>query len=426
MTGDRPKARRSPLASSRWPLSWILAWRYLKGRRSRILTATAGAALVAVTLGVTAMVVAMALMSGYTGDLQRKLIGLQGEISVSPALRGLDAEAAADSLRGIEGVLRVGRVAYAEGSVSSAAAPEGEGVVIRGIESDGLPGLRTRAKLEADVDLFSGDLIDGGRLPGVVLGQQLQDRLGVETGDTLRLVVLSGGERDVRFRYRSVRVAGSFTTGFAEFDARWLLMERGRLENLRGEIGLDAIELEIADDADPQAVTGTAQRLLGDMWFVQRWRSLNRELFAALELQETLLFFVLGLIVLVSTFNVAATLVILVRERTGDIGVLSALGLEPRQLWWSFTGYGLALGAVGTALGVAIGGGASWLITRYELIRFDPDVAAIYFIESVPFDVELGDVALIVTFSLLVTFLACAFPARRAASLGPADALRKE
>ena len=402
-------------------MSWVLAWRYLKGRRSRILTATAGAALVAVTLGVTALVVAMALMSGYTGDLQRKLIGLQGEISASPALRGLDIEAAAEQLRGVDGVLRAGRVAYAEGSVSSVAAPDGEGVVIRGVESDGLPGLRERAKLEADLDLF-----EGGRFPGVVLGQQLQERLGVRTGDSLRLVVLSGGERDVRFRYRSVRVAGSFTTGFAEFDARWLLMERGRLEELRGEIGLDAIELEIAEGADPEAVTEAAQRLLGEMWFVQRWRSLNRELFAVLELQETLLFFVLGLIVLVSTFNVAATLVILVRERTGDIGVLSALGLAPRQLWWSFTGYGLALGAVGTALGVAIGGGASWLITRYELIRFDPDVAAIYFIESVPFDVEMGDVVLIVSFSLLVTFLACAFPARRAAALGPADALRKE
>ena len=262
--------------------------------------------------------------------------------------------------------------------------------------------------------------------PGVILGRQLQEQLGVKTGDALRLVVLAGGERDVRFRYRSVKVAGTFTTGFNEFDARWLLMERGRLESLRGELGLDAIELEMVEGTDPQTVTDEAQALLGETWFVQRWRSMNSELFSALELQETLLFFVLGLIVLVSTFNVAATLVILVRERAGDIGVLSALGLEPKQLWWSFTAYGLALGAVGTALGVAIGGGASWLITRFELIRFDPEVAEIYFIASVPFDVELGDVTLIVSFSLLVTFLACAFPARRAARLGPADALRKE
>ena len=412
---------RSALLSGRWPLSWILAWRYLRGRRSRILSATAGAALAAVTLGVTAMVVAMALMTGYTGDLQRKLIGLQGEVMVTPALRGLDAESAAESLRGIEGVARAGRVAYAEGSISSPAAPGGEGVVIRGIDADGLPGLESRARLQAEASMFSAE-----DFPGVILGRQLQEQLGVKTGDALRLVVLAGGERDVRFRYRSVKVAGTFTTGFNEFDARWLLMERGRLESLRGELGLDAIELEMVEGTDPQTVTDEAQALLGETWFVQRWRSMNSELFSALELQETLLFFVLGLIVLVSTFNVAATLVILVRERAGDIGVLSALGLEPKQLWWSFTAYGLALGAVGTALGVAIGGGASWLITRFELIRFDPEVAEIYFIASVPFDVELGDVTLIVSFSLLVTFLACAFPARRAARLGPADALRKE
>lgn len=417
---SRRPAGRSPLLSGR-PLAWILAWRYLRGRRSRILSATAGAALVAVTLGVTAMVVAMALMSGYTGDLQRKLIGLQGEVMVTPALRGLDAEGAAETLGAMPGVVRAGRVAYAEGSIASNAVPGGEGVVIRGIDAAGLPGLETRARLKADASLFSAD-----DFPGVVLGHQLHEQLDVQTGDVLRLVVLSGGERDVRFRYRSVKVAGTFTTGFNEFDARWLLMDRGRLEALRGELGLDAIELEMAPDADPQTVSDEAQQLLGDTWIVQRWRNMNRELFSALELQETLLFFVLGLIVLVSTFNVAATLVILVRERTGDIGVLSALGLEPRQLWWSFTGYGLALGAVGTTLGVLLGGGASWLITRFKLIRFDPDVAAIYFIESVPFDVEAGDVALIVAFSLLVTFLACAFPARRAAGLGPADALRRE
>ncbi|MDA8020494.1 MAG: FtsX-like permease family protein [Thermoanaerobaculia bacterium] len=411
----------SPLLSGRQPLSWVLAWRYLRGRRSRVLTATAGAALLAVTLGVTALVVAMALMSGYTGDLQRKLIGLQGEVLVTPALRGLDTGAATEVLSKIDGVVRASRVAYAEGSVSSAAAPDGEDVVIRGIETGSLPGLKARAQLSVEHELFAGD-----KFPGVVLGKQLQERLGAATGEVLRLVVLSGSERDVRFRYRSVKVAGTFTTGFAEFDARWLLVERGRLEELRGELGLDAIELEMAEAADAQAVADEAQERLGETWFVQRWRSLNRELFAALELQETLLFLVLGLIVVVSTFNVAATLVILVRDRIGDIGVLSALGMEPRQLWWSFTGYGLALGAAGTAIGIAIGAGASWLITRFELIRFDPDVAAIYFIESVPFDVELGDILLIAGFSLSVTFLACAFPARRAARLGPAEALRKQ
>lgn len=412
--------RETPLAGLA-PLAWILAWRYLRGRRSRILNATALAALLAVGLGVTAMVVAMALMSGYTGDLQRKLIGLQGEILASPALRGLDADAAAATLSRIEGVERVGRVAYGEGSVSSEQAPDGESVVIRGMDPGGLEGIRQRARLDTRDRPFAGDGI-----PGVVLGHELRRRLGVGTGDALRLVVLSGGENDVRFRYRSVRVSGTFTTGFAEFDSRWLLMERATLEELRGRIGLDAIELEIAEGADAERVVESAQEALGDTWLVQRWRSLNRELFAALELQETLLFLVLGLIVLVSTFNVAATLIILVRERSADIGVLAALGLEPRQLWWSFVAYGLLLGAVGTACGVALGATASWVITEFELIRFDPDVAAIYFIESVPFEVEAGDLGLVVLFSLAVTFLACAFPARRAAALGPADALRRE
>lgn len=414
----------TPLLRRR-PLAWILAWRYLRGRRSRILGATAAAALVATTLGVTAMVVALALMSGYTQDLQRKLIGLQGEVLVLPSLRDADAEGAARAAESVPGVTRAGLVAYGEGSVASPARPDGRSVVLRGVEPESLRDVARRARLDAVETPFRPGG-EGRRLPGVVLGSQLLAELEVERGDAIRLVVLSGGPDDVRFRYRSVRVGGTFTTGFADFDARWALLDRELLSELRDGLGMDAVELALAPEADVEDVSDEVQTALGDAWLVQRWTALNRDLFAALELQERLLFLVLGLIVLVSTFNVASTLVILVRERSSDIGVLAALGLEPRILWWTFVGYGLALGAVGTALGLAVGAGASWVITEFELIRFDPEVAEIYFIASVPFEVELGDLAMVTTFSLVVTFLACALPAWRASRLGPTDALRSE
>ena len=129
---------------------------------------------------------------------------------------------------------------------------------------------------------------------------------------------------------------------------------------------------------------------------------------------------------MVSTFNVASTLVILVRERQRDIGVLGSLGLSPRELWWIFAFYGLSLGGLGTLAGVLVGGGAAWLITELELVRFDPEIAAIYFIDSVPFRVELSDVLAIVSFSLAFTLLACSLPAFRAARIRPSVALRDE
>ena len=159
---------------------------------------------------------------------------------------------------------------------------------------------------------------------------------------------------------------------------------------------------------------------------VTDWKQLNRELFAALKLQEGALFWVLVLIVLVSIFNVASTLVVLVRERMRDIGLLGALGLRPESLLLIFLLYGSFLGALGTLLGVAIGWGTSWVLTRFELIRFDSEVAAIYFIRSVPFRVELEDVLAIVVCTLGVTLLACFLPALRAAGVDPSSALRYE
>lgn len=399
------------------PLSWVVAWRYMRGRRSRMLNSTARAALIATTLGVTAMVIAMALMTGYTEDLERKLIGLQAEIIVSPLTKTPteEEEARLADAAALPGVVRMGRVSYGEGSVTSSTLPEGLAVTLRGVDPGG------DATFDAAWQRYRED-----QLPPVVLGTELLRQLGVEEGDALRLVVLHPGETRVSFRYQSVRVGGTFTTGFAEFDSSWVVLGRATLERLRGGSGFNIVEIDLADSADTAQLTAAVEETLGPAYVVESWQRLNRELFAALALQEMLLFLVLGLIVVVSTFNVASTLVILVRERMRDIGVLGALGLTPRELWWVFVTYGLLLGALGTACGVAIGAGVSWVLTTFELVSFDPEVAAIYFIDSVPFRVELADVAAIVGFALTVTLAACTLPAYRASRILPAHALRYE
>ncbi len=412
------------LLHRRLPLPWAIAWRYMLGERSQILSSTAWAAAIATTLGVTAMVVAMALMTGYTEDLQSKLIGLNGEVNATPLARdGFETDAAAlERARRLPGVARTGRVAYGEGSISSTAAPEGVGVALRGVEP-GYDATVLRVQAEGGGDVLGPD---AAGVPGVLLGRELQRRLAARTGDVLRLVVIDVSGRRPRFRYRSVRCAGSFSTGFAEFDASWILLHRETLNAARGASGVEFMEFKLEDPRDTEAVAGQIEEILGPEWLVQRWQKLNQQLFAALKLQEGLLFLVLGLIVVVSTFNVASTLVILVRERLPDIGVLGSLGLGPRELWWVFTFYGLCLGAVGTLAGVVLGGGAAWLITELELVRFDPEIAAVYFIDSVPFRVELTDVLAIVTFTLAVTLVACAVPAFRAARIRPSVALRDE
>ncbi|HVF62316.1 MAG TPA: ABC transporter permease [Thermoanaerobaculia bacterium] len=409
---------RAGARPARAPLAWTIAWRFLRGPRSRLLDGTARAALLATALGVTAMVIAMALMTGYREDLQGKLIGGNAAVVAYPLL----AQAAVppqrlEALEAIPGVRKVGRVAYGQGSLAGGASPDGVEVVLRGVDPGGGQLAARPEQLRPGAD----------GIPGAVLGADLAKKLGVAPGAVLRLVALGFEEGRPRFRYQSLRVTKTFSTGFAEFDRSWVVLERPLVERLMGAEGAsDLLEFTVEDPQEAPRIGEAAARLLGGGFLVSDWQQFNRELFAALKLQQIALFLVLGLIVLVSTFNVASTLVVLVRERMRDLGVLAALGLPPASLRSVFLAYGGVLGAVGTLLGVAAGAGASWVLTRFELIRFDAEVAAIYFIRSVPFRVRPVDLAAIVAFALAVTLVACLAPAWRAARVDPSAALRYE
>jgi lipoprotein-releasing system permease protein len=262
--------------------------------------------------------------------------------------------------------------------------------------------------------------------PPVALGAELAERLGAELGEPLRLAVLGFRDGRPRFTFLSVRNAGSFRTGFSEFDRGWVVLDRARLSGALGNQGSALFELRIAEPSQATEVAAAVERVLGSRYLVSDWQDLNRELFTALRVQQWTLFLVLGLIVLVSTFNVASTLVVLVRERRREIGVLAAMGWKPAGLRRLFLAYGAVLGAVGIAVGLAVGAGAAWVLDTFHLIRFDAEVAAIYFISSVPFRLEGEDLAAIVVFALAINLLACLLPAWRAARLDPAAALRYE
>jgi lipoprotein-releasing system permease protein len=387
-----------------------LAWRYVRGRRSVLLNGTARAALLSTSIGVTTMVVAMALMTGYSEDLQRKLIGGNAGI-VAYALDGTRSTAEQrEKLAALAGITSVEEVAYGQGSLSTLEDPHPLDVTLRGVDA---------RRLVSGADAGpnrSGD----SAIPTVLLGRELERKLGVGEGDVLRLVAVD--LEDLSFHYRKVRNGKSFETGFAEADSGWVMLDRELVQELGGKSSL--LEIGVADPLQTQALSKQVQGVLGDQFLVTDWRQFNRELFTALRLQKLALFLVLGLIVVVATFNVASTLVVLARERRREVGVLSAMGLPRRSLSSVFLLCGVALGGAGALVGVAVGWLVSWVLTTFELIRFDPGVAAIYFISSVPFRVELADVLAVLLFSLIATLIACWFPAWRGAALDPSAALR--
>lgn len=373
------------------------------------------------------MVIAMALMTGYREDLRRKLVRGNAAIIAYPMLGSeitLD-DPRREILAALTGVTDVRTVVYGQGALVGGGASEGLEVTLRGVDTSST--LRDLGIVEFVSDFGDGgDLQRDGRL-GVVLGSELAKRLAAAPGESLRLMVLGLHQGRPRFRYRSVELAGTFTTGFSEFDQAWVVTDRDELIRLAGgEAGSSLVEIALEDPDRADEVAEEVRAILEGDFLVTHWRDLNRELFTALKVQQIALFFVLGLIVLVSTFNVASSLVVLVRERMRDIGSLAAIGLSPGELRKVFLFYGLGLGAVGTLAGIGLGALTSWVLTEFELIRFEPELAAIYFISSVPFRIELLDILAVALFSLIVTVVACWVPARRAASILPATALRYE
>lgn len=409
-------------------LIWSLAWRFVRGRRTRLLAGTSWAALAATALGVAAMVIAMALMTGYRHDLQAKLVQGSAAVVAYPLgeLDEADFDARGRGLTAIPGVRDVQRVVYGQGSLAGTARPDGLEVMLRGVAEMGsldricrlelLPAPAKSAAASADESVVR-----------LIVGSELHRSLGAEEGEVLRLMALSFASGRPRFHYRSAVVAGTCATGFSEFDRQWVLLDRQALAGILGAgTGTDVLEVGIDRLEDATGVAAQVKEALGPDFLISDYFDLNRELFTALKLQQMMLFLVLGLIVFVSTFNTASSLVVLVRERRRDFGVLSALGLAPEQHRAVFLRYGLLLGGAGTILGLALGSGAAWLMNEFELISFDPEVAEIYFLAAVPFRLAAGDLLAVTAFTLLVTLVACWLPASRAGRTQPADALRFE
>jgi len=413
-------------------LIWSLAWRFVRGRRTRLLAGTSWAALAATGLGVGAMIIAMALMSGYRHDLQSKLVQGSAAVVAYPLADLEDGvfEEHRLSLADVEGVRRVQRVIYGQGSLAGTARRDGLEVMLRGVDETASLDEICRLELLPAGPAGAGDRADAATDSSVVrlvVGQDLYRELAVEDGEVLQLMALSFASGRPRFHYRSAVVTATCATGFSEFDRQWVLLDRTSLAAILGAgTGTDVLEVGIERLEDATAVAALVKQKLGPEFLISDYFDLNRELFTALKLQQLMLFLVLGLIVFVSTFNTASSLVVMVRERRRDFGLLSALGLAPRQHRAVFLRYGLLLGAAGTLLGLGLGTSAAWLMNEFELISFDPEVAAIYFLAAVPFRITPGDLAAVTLFTLLVTLVACWLPARRAGRVQPADALRFE
>jgi lipoprotein-releasing system permease protein len=405
-------------------LSRNIAWRYLRRPTDALVSAVGLVSILGLIIGVMALVISMALMTGYRDDLQQKLLGGNAEVFVYTVGTPMDDPAVVvKTVQSVPGVGEASPVLFQHAVVTTESNITGSEVMMKGIEPSRWQSSPMLARVIGSSHRF--ETAEGEE--GVAVGKYLAAKLGVKRGDAISITVPSTDQQGLMPRTATFLVTNVFATGFYEFDARWLFVDLHEAQRLIGtKNGANLVEVKLRPGANIDRVTKRIEELTQRRYAVSDWREMNRQLFSMLQVQQLVLFIVIGLIVIVSTFNIVSTLIMTVREKRREIGILTSMGAEGKLVRRVFIWYGTMVGIAGTAAGVLIGAAICWIITRYELVSFPPEIAEVYFVSSIPFVVQPFWVAIIAVFSIVVSFAAAIIPSMRAARMNPVEALRYE
>jgi lipoprotein-releasing system permease protein len=414
-------------------LDWFIARRYLASRKKgRFLSFITWIALGGITVGVTALNVVLGVMNGMQEELRDKILGSTPHVLVlqhGESLRMSDWRSVAASVREMPGV-----EAAAPFILTKVALLRTEEYVqtadLYGVSLEGTPEEAvTEMEEEIRRGIHSLEATPSG-LPPVVVGGRLAERMGIFRGDTLLVFSLENVRTDplgsLRPTVRQFEVTGTFVTGMYEYDLNNMYAP---LEVVQGMLGIRAedqvsgLGVRITDPWEATAVGRDIRTRLGFPYYVESWITTNQSLFAALQLEKLAMGIILFLIVVVAAFNIVSTLVMVVVDRTSEIGILKSMGMTDRGILRVFLLQGFAIGVLGTALGTGLGLLLSWVLDTFEIIQIPPDV---YFIDRLPISVQPSDVLLIVAGSLLISLVATLYPARQASRLQPVEAIKHE
>jgi len=404
------------------PFEVHIALRYLLARRKQaFISVISLVSTLGVIVGVMALVLALALMTGMQRELRNRILGATAHLFVWKHGGITDYQAESAALRRVPGVTGAAPAIIGKALISSG---RGEAfITLKGID----PALE-RSVTDIEGAMKSGQLdavaagADDG-MPGIVIGADLAQTLGVVEGDEVTVLTPQGNltPMGVYPRSRRARVVGRFSLGLYEFDSAYGFVSLPLARRMLDRAEVDVIELRIDDIYRAGEVAAAIPAALGTKYFSQTWAELNRALFQALWLEKMAISITIGLIVMVAALNIVASLVLLVMEKSPDIAILKTMGASARSVMTVFMLQGLAIGAVGTLTGATAGYAVATVLDRYQLIRVPMDV---YQIAYVPFVIEGTDLAVVVASAIVICFLATLYPSRQAARLDPVDALR--
>ena len=406
------------------PFELYIAVRYLLARRKQaFISLISLISTLGVAVGVMALILALALMTGLQGELRNRIVGSAAHVYVW-RLGGEGITEPEQETRRVRALPRVtGAAPVILGKALVDSAREKAFITIKGIDPD-LEGTVTdvgKAMLRGSLQALKRQSEEAP--DGIVIGRDLASQLSVGLGEDVSVLTPEGTLSPMGMipRTHRFRVVGIFSLGLYEFDSAYGFVSLGVAQRLLDRDHPDYIEARVDDMYAAPQIADDIERQLGSNYVTQDWADMNKSLFSALWLEKMAISITIGLIVMVAALNIIASLVLLVMEKNRDIAILKTMGSATSSIRRIFMLQGLLIGVVGTTLGAAGGLGVSYVLDRYKLIRVPVDV---YQISYVPFIVQPLDFVVVVVAAVVTCFVATIYPSRQAAKLDPAQALR--
>jgi lipoprotein-releasing system permease protein len=417
----------------------FVSLRHLKAKRTqKFISLNTWISIGGVALGVMALIVVIAVMSGFGKDLRDKILGTNSHIVVTNITRsGMDD---------YESVLK--KVMQAEGV--KAAAPfilnqvmltfggNSSGVVVRGIDPD-----REAMVSDLEKNLIQGDLAmlkrsenasKGPRRDNIILGKELAQKLGVQMDDAVAMVSPASRLTPMGLvpKIKLFKVVGFFESGMFEYDSSLAFISVESAQKFFSmKETVSGVEIRVDDIDHADKIAESLQENLGFPYYARDWMRMNKNLFSALRLEKIVMFIILILIILVAAFNIVSTLFMVVMEKTKEIAILKSMGASRTSIMKIFSLQGLIIGVTGTFIGCV--GGFTIVPNLNEIVGFIESIFGItafpsdvYYLDKLPSEIQYLDSFLIIIFSILICFLASLYPAWRASRMDPVDGLRYE
>lgn len=405
---------------------FFIGARYLRVRkRHAFISLITALSIAGVTVGVMALIIVIAVMSGFESDLKSRILGVKSHLDITPKKsKFINYQHLMKKIRASKPVQAA--TPYIDAQVMLRSNARVSGAIVKGIDPDSVD----RVILKLDSSLIKKQPSEksgtnfSASLPGIILGKELARNMGVITGDIVDLISPRGFLTPVGHMptLKKFEVVGQFEVGMYEYDgflAFIHLAEAQKLMRMPGEIS--GIEIRLKNLYQAAKVGLELKTTLGADYKVKDWMEMNKNLFSALKLEKAAMFIILALIIFVAAFNIASSLIMMVMEKTKDIAILKTMGASDNSIRKIFIFKGMIIGGMGVCLGLIIGLGVCFALARYQFIQLPGDV---YYITSLPVQIELFDICMIAVSALLICFLATLYPAHRASRRNPIEALR--